>query len=173
MAKIAYLGAGSLGFGPKLIGDMLSYESLQDSDLCLVDPDADRLATVEGLAHRLIADAGLQTRVRAVAELGEALDGADYVIASIRCGLEAETLDIRIPLEVGGLRQSVADTVGVGGVMKALRTAPPLVKVGREMQRRCPQALFPVFINCLIDSTYFGSPSRARRPDPLTIGEPL
>lgn len=147
MLKIAFLGAGSHGFGPKLIGDIMSFESLADCELHLIDPHAERLAAVEGIAQRWVSEEKLPTRVSASTEREAGLDGADYVIASIRVGSEVEELDYRIPFEVGGLRQTVGDTVGVGGVLKGLRTVPPLLDVVHDMERLCPDALFLNYTN--------------------------
>ncbi|MBI2302116.1 MAG: alpha-glucosidase/alpha-galactosidase [Armatimonadetes bacterium] len=147
MAKIAFLGAGSLGFGPKLIADILSHEALQKSDLWLVDPDAERLAAVADLARRVVAEHGLPTRIYHDTARERALDGAGHVIASIRVRTELEDLDVRIPLGLGGLRQTVADTVGIGGVLKGLRTIPPLLDIATDMERLCPDALLLNYTN--------------------------
>ncbi|HIP08780.1 MAG TPA: hypothetical protein EYG65_03515 [Rhodospirillales bacterium] len=73
----------------------------------------------------------------------------DYVIASIRVGnaLEPEALDIEIPLKVGGLRQTVADTVGIGGLMKGLRTIPAMLNIARDMEKYCPDAILLNYTN--------------------------
>ena len=143
MAKIAFLGAGSLGFGPRLVGDILSFPELVDSTIHLVDPNTERLEFIQQIINRMVSEAGLPTQIEASTEREVALDGADYVIASIRVGsgLEQEALDVQIPLEVGGLRQTVADTVGIGGLMKGLRTIPVMLDIARDMEQFCPDAL--------------------------------
>ena len=142
MAKIAFLGAGSLGFGRRLVGDILSFPELVDSTIYLVDPDGERLALTHTFAQRMVHESGLPTQIVASTERKAALDGADYVIVSIRVGknMEPESLDVQIPLEVGGLRQTVSDTVGVGGVMKGLRTIPVMLDIARDMESLCPDA---------------------------------
>ena len=142
MAKIAFLGAGSFGFGRRLIGDLLSFPELLDSTIHLVDPDSERLALTHTHAQRIMRELNLPTQIAASTERKPALDGADYVIVSIRVGanMEPEALDVQIPLEVGGLRQTVSDTVGIGGLMKGLRTIPAMLDIARDMEELCPDA---------------------------------
>jgi len=149
MLKIAFLGAGSLGFGPRLVGDILSFPELVDSTIHLVDPAVDRLEFMERYLRRMVSEAGLPTQIAASPERESALDGANYVIASIRVGqnFEPETLDRRIPYEVGGLIQTVSDTVGVGGIMKGLRTIPAMLDFARDMERLCPKAVMLNYTN--------------------------
>ena len=142
MAKIAFLGAGSLGFGKRLVGDILSFPELADSTIHLVDPDGERLALTHTYAKRMVSELDLPAQIIASTERQSALDGADYVIVSIRVGvnMEPESLDVQIPLEVGGLRQTVSDTIGVGGLMKGLRTIPAMLDIARDMESLCPHA---------------------------------
>jgi len=149
MLKIAFFGAGSLGFGPRLVGDILSFPELVDSTIHLVDPATERLEFIESHVRRMVREANLPTQVAASTERQAALDGADYVIASIRVGqnFEPETLDVLIPYEVGRLRQTVSDTVGIGGVMKGLRTIPPMLDIAHDMERLCPKAMLLNYTN--------------------------
>ena len=149
MLKIAFLGAGSLGFGPRLVGDILSFPELVDSTIHLVDPAKERLEFIESYIRRMVREAELPTRIAASTEQEAGLEDADYVIASIRVGqhFEPETLDVQIPLEVGGLKQTVSDTVGVGGIMKGLRTIPPMLDIARDMERLCPQTVMLNYTN--------------------------
>ena len=149
MAKIAFLGAGSFGFGSRLIGDMLSFPELIDSRIYLVDPNRERLTLTHTYAQRAIRELNLPTQVFASTDRSEALEGADYVIVSIRVGenFEPESLDVQIPYEVGELRQTVADTVGIGGLMKGLRTIPAMLDIARDMETVCPNALMLNYTN--------------------------
>jgi alpha-galactosidase len=149
MLKIAFLGAGSLGFGPRLVSDILSFPELVDSTIHLVDPASERLEFIASYVRRMVKEANLPTQIVASTERESALDGANYVIASIRVGqfFEPETLDIMIPHKVGGLRQTVSDTVGVGGIMKGLRTIPPMLDCARDMERLCPKAMLLNYTN--------------------------
>lgn len=165
MVKIAFLGAGSIGFGRRLVGDLLSFPELVDAAIYLVDPNEERLEFVHAVTRRMVTEARLPARVVAAPERGEALDGADYVIVSIRVGtgLKPEALDAQIPLEVGGLRQTVADTVGIGGLMKALRTVPVLLDIARDMERTCPGALMLNYTNPMAISMWAISEAAAIR----------
>ena len=149
MAKIAFLGAGSLGFGRRLVSDILSFPELAAGTIHLMDPSAERLGFIRELSDRMVEHAGLPTRISSSTDRESALDGADYVIVSIRVGegMGPESLDVRIPYEVGGLRQTVSDTVGVGGVMKGLRTIPAMLDIARDMERLCPGALMLNYTN--------------------------
>ena len=149
MIKIAFLGAGSLGFGPRLVSDILSFPELVESEIHLVDPAEDRLRFMESHICRMVKEAELPTQISASTAREAALDGADYVIASIRVGegFVPETLDRLIPHQVGGLRQTLADTVGVGCIMKGLRTIPVMLDFARDMERLCPKAIMLNYTN--------------------------
>ncbi|MEO2003050.1 MAG: hypothetical protein ABGY41_03015, partial [Candidatus Poribacteria bacterium] len=149
MAKIAFLGAGSLGFGRRLVSDILSFPELADGTIHLMDPSAERLGFIHNLSERMVAAAGLPTSIESSTEREAALDGADYVIASIRVGegMGPEALDVRIPYEAGGLRQTVSDTIGVGGIMKGLRTIPAMLDIAYDMERLCRSALLLNYTN--------------------------
>jgi alpha-galactosidase len=149
MSKIAFLGAGSLGFGRRLVADILSFAELADAAIHLVDPDPERLELIHTVVRRMVTEARLPAGVSASTDRAAALDGADYVIVSIRIGtrLDLEASDVQIPLEVAGLRQTVSDTVGVGGLMKGLRTVPAMLDIARDMERRCPGAIMLNYTN--------------------------
>ena len=149
MAKIAFIGAGSLGFGRRLVRDIISFPQLADSSIHLVDPNQERVAITYDFVSRLIEHNHLPTKVFQSAPREAALDGADYVIASIRVGnnLEPERLDVQIPYETAGLRQTVSDTVGIGGIMKGLRTIPVMLDIARDMEVRCPEAVMLNYTN--------------------------
>ena len=149
MANIAFLGAGSLGFGRRLVSDILSFPELADGTIHLMDPSAERLGFIHNLSERMVEAAGLPTSIESSTEREAALDGADYVIASVRVGegMAPEALDVRIPYEVGGLRQTVSDTIGVGGIMKGLRTIPAMLDIAYDMERLCPTAVLLNYTN--------------------------
>lgn len=149
MLKIAFFGAGSIGFGRRLIADIMSFPELADSTLSLVDPNRENLEFTLTIVRHLAEKYNLPTRFEASTDRTSALDGARYVITSIRAGegMEPEAQDAQIPLDVSGLRQTIADTVGIGGVMKGLRTIPPLLDIARDMERYCPEALLLNYTN--------------------------
>ena len=120
MTKIAFIGAGSTVFAKKLMGDILSYPELQDSELWLFDLDAKRLQHSEALGRRLADRLGIQPRIHTTTDREAALDGADYAINMIQVGgyRPATVIDFEIPKRYG-LRQTIGDTLGIGGIMRA------------------------------------------------------
>jgi alpha-galactosidase len=149
MAKIAFVGAGSAVFTRNLVGDLLGFPALRDSTtLALMDIDPERLRTAEVVAGRLVAEHGAGAKVEATLNRRAALDGADYVVTSIQVGgiRPATLVDFEVPKRFG-LRQTIADTLGVGGIMRGLRTIPVLLDVCRDMEELCPDALLLQYVN--------------------------
>jgi alpha-galactosidase len=154
MARIVLIGAGSTVFARNLLGDILSYPELADSEIVLHDIAADRLATSERVAHRIAAAVGAHPIITATTDRRRALDGADHAISMIQVGgYEPSTvIDFEIPKKYG-LRQTIADTLGIGGIMRGLRTVPVMVDIARDMEALCPDVLHlnyvnPMAINC-------------------------
>jgi len=154
MARIVLIGAGSTVFARNLLGDILSYPELADSEIVLHDIAADRLATSEKVAHRIAAAVGAHPTITATTDRRRALDGADHAISMIQVGgYEPSTvIDFEIPKRYG-LRQTIADTLGIGGIMRGLRTVPVMVDIARDMEELCPDVLHlnyvnPMAINC-------------------------
>jgi alpha-galactosidase len=138
MAVITFLGAGSAVFTRELLAGILSYPELRTVTLSLHDIDPERLGTAEALAHDTARQLGATPVVRASLDRRAALDGADHVINSIQVGMYAATKrDYEIPARYG-LRQTIADTLGVGGVFRALRTFPVLADIAADMRAICP-----------------------------------
>ncbi len=148
MAKIALMGAGSATFSRRLLGDLLSWAELQDSEFRLMDVDTERLGLIEALAKKMVADKGTGASVLATTDRKKALDGADYVISTLAIGFayENDRPDLAIPRKYD-LHQTVADTIGVGGVFRYLRTMPAMLEIGQDMQRLCPNALWLNYVN--------------------------
>lgn len=148
MPKIAFIGAGSTVFAKNLMGDILSYPELTDSTFALMDIDAERLATSEQVAHHVNQTLGTNATIQATTNRREALTGADYVICMIQVGgyEPATVTDFEIPKRYG-LRQTIGDTLGIGGIMRALRTIPVLLEIVRDMEEICPDALFLNYVN--------------------------
>lgn len=136
MAKIAFIGAGSVVFAKTLVCDILQSPELADSTICLMDIDAERLKVADLLTRRVVEQLGVKARVESTLDLKKACTGARYAITMIQVGgyKPATVTDFEIPRKYG-LRQTIADTLGVGGVFRALRTMPELVKVGRMLER--------------------------------------
>jgi alpha-galactosidase len=149
MARIAFIGAGSTVFTRNLVGDVLGLPELADTTtFALMDIDPERLRTSEAVVRALVAASGANARVEATADRRAALDGADYVVTSFQVGgLRPSTIvDFEVPKRFG-LRQTIADTLGVGGIMRGLRTIPVLLDVCRDMEEVCPGALLLQYVN--------------------------
>jgi alpha-galactosidase len=140
MTVIAFLGAGSVVFTRELLADILSFDELRDVTLALHDIDPERLETAELIARRTADQLGAKPAITASLDRRQALDGADFVINSIQVGMyEATVRDFEIPASYG-LRQTIGDTLGVGGIFRALRTFPVLDGIAADMLELCPDA---------------------------------
>jgi alpha-galactosidase len=150
MPKIAFIGAGSAVFTRNLVGDILTHPELRDSaTFALMDIDAERLRTAEIVTRRLIEAHGAgAASVDATQDRRAALDGADYVITSFQVGgyRPSTVIDFEVPKRYG-LRQTIADTLGVGGIMRGLRTIPVLLDVCRDLEEVSPNALLLNYVN--------------------------
>lgn len=140
MVSIAFVGAGSVVFTRQLVADILRYPELADARLVLHDIDPERLRVAEGTARQVSRQLGASATVEAYADRRRALDGVDFVVNMIQVGgIDATLKDLEIPAR-HGLRQTIGDTTGVGGVFRALRTFPVLEGVATDMRELCPQA---------------------------------
>jgi alpha-galactosidase len=148
MTKIAFIGAGSTVFMQNLVGDILSEPALARSEIALMDIDERRLATSKTVATRIAEAVGAKPRIMATTDRRAALKGADYVVTSIQvAGYKPGTVvDFEVPRQFG-LRQTIADTLGIGGIMRGLRTAPVIVGIARDMAELCPDALLLQYVN--------------------------
>ena len=149
MARIAFIGAGSTVFTRNLVGDVLRRPELADTTtFALMDVDAERLETSEAAVRAMAQAAGARADVEATLDRRAALDGADYVVTSFQVGgyRPATVVDFEVPKRFG-LRQTIGDTLGVGGIMRGLRTIPVLLDVCRDMEELCPDALLLQYVN--------------------------
>lgn len=154
MPKISFIGAGSTVFAKNLLGDILSFPELAEAHIVLFDIDAERLRTSEIVAHRVAKALGARPVIEATTDRRRAFDGADYAICMIQvAGYRPGTVtDFEVPKRYG-LRQTIADTLGIGGIMRGLRTIPVLLEMCRDMEALCPEVTFlqyvnPMAINC-------------------------
>ena len=151
--KIAMIGAGSLIFCKTLTMDILATEALQDSEICLMDRIKPKLDKMEAFVKEVVKKNKLPTKVTATLDRREALAGAKYVINMIQVGgVEAFRMDYEIPLKYG-VDQCIADSIGPGGVFRALRTIPVLAEMSRDINELCPDAILlnyanPMGANC-------------------------
>ena len=148
MTKVAFIGAGSTIFAQKLLGDLLSYEELTDVAISLHDIDDERLRTSDVVARKLARQLGAGPTIEATTDRRRALDGADFVMTMFQVGgyRPGTVTDFEIPKKYG-LRQTIGDTLGIGGIMRALRTIPVLLDVCRDMEERCPDATLLNYVN--------------------------
>jgi len=147
MGKIAIIGAGSMVFATKLVGDVLSFPALSDSTIALMDIDADRLRTTTEAAEAMVEREALDATIESTTDRREALDGADYVLNMINVGgTEPFENEIRIPEEYG-VKQAIGDTIGPGGIFRGLRTIPTMLDLAADMEELCPDALLMNYTN--------------------------
>ena len=148
MTKISFIGAGSTVFARNLMGDILSFPELANSTLSLHDIDAERLRTSEIVAHRVAEALGVNPKIEATLDRRASLDGADYAISMIQvAGYKPGTVvDFEVPKKYG-LRQTIADTLGIGGIMRGLRTIPVLLDMCHDMEELCPDVTFLQYVN--------------------------
>jgi len=147
MPKIAMIGAGSLVFTKTLVMDILATEALEASELALMSRTRPKLDRMEAFVQRVIDENDKPAKVTSTLDRREALDGADYVIITIQVGgLEAFGHDYNIPLKYG-VDQCIGDSLGPGGVFRALRTIPVLVDIAADMEELCPDAVMLNYAN--------------------------
>ena len=153
--RIAFIGAGSTIFMRNIVGDCLLTPALSEAQFALMDIDAGRLAESEAVVRGMIAATGTGATVTATTDRQAALDGADFVVAAFQVGgyRPCTVTDFEIPRKYG-LRQTIGDTLGVGGIMRGLRTVPVLWDVARDMARLCPDALLLQYVNPMAINTW-------------------
>jgi alpha-galactosidase len=147
MPKITLIGAGSLVFTRKLCSDILLAPSLEDSEISLMDIDPQRLEESRQIVQKIAEERKLPARITASTDRAESVRQADYVITTFQQGgLEAYAQDIEIPKKYG-VEQCVGDTLGPGGVFRALRTIPVLIDLCHDLDRHAPDAWLLNYVN--------------------------
>ncbi|MBC9712681.1 alpha-glucosidase/alpha-galactosidase [Streptomyces sp. TRM66268-LWL] len=138
--KIAFIGAGSVVFTQGLLADLFAFPELKDAHIALHDIDAERLTTAQAAATYIARHRGAHTTVTAHTDRRAALAEADFVINIVQIGMgEATRTDFDVPARFG-LRQTIGDTLGIGGIFRALRTFPFLKELGTDIAEVCPDA---------------------------------
>jgi alpha-galactosidase len=166
VTNVVIIGAGSTVFAGELMSDFLSVPALESGEFRLVDIDADRLALAERFAHHLVDHSGRAWSVHASTDRTELLPGAGVVINTIEvAGLANVRHDYDIPLSYG-VDQCIGDTIGPGGLFKALRTVPAWLEIVADIERLCPDALVLNYTNPM--SIMIGA--AARRSDVPVYG---
>ncbi|WPJ96456.1 alpha-glucosidase/alpha-galactosidase [Coraliomargarita algicola] len=153
--KITLIGAGSVVFAKTLIGDILQFPELSDATICLMDIDADRLRVADVMMKRVARKLGVKAKIVSTLDRREAIKGAKYVICTVQVGgyKPSTVVDFEIPKKYG-LRQTIADTLGIGGIFRGLRTIPVLVGIAQEIEQLAhPDCLLlnytnPMAMNC-------------------------
>jgi alpha-galactosidase len=147
MPKIVIIGGGSYSWGPTFMRDIFGTPELLGSTIVLQDIAQDRVDLVYALGKKMIDDFKLDFQLEKTLSLDEALQGADFVILTITTGrLESMRADLEIPARYG-IKQSVGDTTGPGGLSRALRNIPVVTEIGRKVMEICPNALFLNYTN--------------------------
>ena len=152
MGKMTFMGAGSTVFARNVMGDMMLAESLRDFELALYDIDPERLddtyRMVSTLNKNINEGRAKITKYCGVENRKDALRGADFVVNAIQVGLyePCTVTDFEIPKKYN-LRQTIADTLGIGGIFRALRTIPVMEDFANDMAQVCPKAIFLNYTN--------------------------
>ena len=144
MLKITFLGAGSTVFARNVLGDCMSSETLRDCEIALYDIDGTRLKESESILSAINKGKGGKTKIASyvgLETLEDALRGASFVVNAVQVGGydPCTIIDFEIPKKYG-LRQTIADTLGIGGIMRALRTIPVMETFAQAMEKACPSA---------------------------------
>jgi alpha-galactosidase len=170
MSKVAIIGAGSVEFTRNVLTDLSTYPELAGSlEFALHDIDTERLAYAERAALQVVERLGAGHRVTAHPDRAAAFDGADYLINEIQVGgYRATITDFKIPAR-HGVKQTIADTIGIGGIMRGLRTIPVLVEMADEMVERCPDGLLLNYANPMA-MVPWGIWAGSRWPATRTVG---
>jgi alpha-galactosidase len=161
MTRIAFVGAGSVEFTKNLLGDLLTFPELAGATIALHDIDQERLDSAEAMARWTASALGAPATIEAHLDRRAALEGCDHVINMIQVGgHEATLIDFEVPKRFG-LRQTIGDTLGIGGIFRALRTIPVMQGIARDMFELCPDAWLLNYTNpmaMLCWSVYAGTP---------------
>ncbi|WP_135552550.1 alpha-galactosidase [Paenibacillus cymbidii] len=147
MRRVAIIGAGSIVFCKTLLLDIMATPALEETEFVLMAPSTTKTSQVAAYANRVIDANGLKAKVTVTTDRRDALRGANYVICSFQVGgVSAFELDYRIPLKYG-VDQCIGDTLGPGGIFRALRSIPVVLEVARDMEELCPNATLLNYVN--------------------------
>lgn len=148
MLKITFMGAGSTVFAKNILGDVMTTPSLKESEIALYDINLERLKESELMLNNINKNLGSHAKIISYTDRRAALSGAKYVVNAIQVGgYEPSTvIDFEIPKKYG-LKQTIGDTLGVGGIFRALRTIPVMLDFAKDMEEVCPDALFLNYTN--------------------------
>lgn len=153
--KITFIGAGSTVFMRNIVGDILRRPALCDAHIALMDINEERLEDSKNIIHRMVKTLDCNAEVSLHTDRRAALDGADFVIVAFQIGgYDPCTItDFEVPKQYG-LRQTIADTLGIGGIMRGVRTVPHLWAVCETMLEVCPNATLLQYVNPMAINTW-------------------
>ena len=153
--RIAFIGAGSTVFMKNIIGDVLQRPALANATIVLMDINMQRLEESEVVAGKLAKTLGVKAKIETTTDQRRALNKADFVVVAFQIGgYEPCTVtDFEVPKKYG-LRQTIADTLGVGGIMRGLRTVPHLWRICEDMMQLCPSAILLQYVNPMAINTW-------------------
>ena len=153
--KITFIGAGSTVFMKNIIGDVLQRPALAGARIALMDINPQRLDESAIVARKLASTLGASATVETFTDQRKALDGAHFVVVAFQIGAyePCTVTDFEVPKKYG-LRQTIADTLGVGGIMRGLRTVPHLWKICEDMLAVCPNAIMLQYVNPMAINTW-------------------
>ena len=166
--RITFIGAGSTTFAKNIVGDILQRKATSGATIALMDVNPERLAESEIVVRKLISTLGVKAKIETHLNQRKALDKADFVVVAFQIGgYEPCTVtDFEVPKKYK-LRQTIADTLGVGGIMRGLRTVPHLWKICEDMMQLCPDAHLLQYVNPMAINTWAIS---ARYPKIKQVG---
>jgi len=153
--RITFIGAGSTVFMKNIVGDVLRRPALSGATIALMDINPQRLEESAVVVNKLIATLGVKAKAETYSDQRTALVGADFVVVAFQIGgYEPCTVtDFEVPKKYG-LRQTIADTLGVGGIMRGLRTVPHLWTICEDILTVCPQAIMLQYVNPMAINTW-------------------
>ena len=153
--RITFIGAGSTVFTKNIVGDILQRSAISGATIALMDINTERLAESEIVVRKLIATLNVSAKVETYSDQRRALEKADFVVVAFQIGgyQPCTVTDFEVPKKYR-LRQTIADTLGVGGIMRGLRTVPHLWKICEDMMELCPDAHLLQYVNPMAINTW-------------------
>ena len=148
MIKLTIIGAGSTVFTKNIVTDLLTLDSFKSMNIALMDINEDRLKTTHELINVVAQKLSAKPTIETFTDRKMALKGADFVQSTIQVGgyKPSTIIDFEIPQQFG-LKQTIADTLGIGGIMRGLRTIPVLLDIAKDIMEICPKALWLQYVN--------------------------
>ena len=148
MTKLTIIGAGSSVFTKNIITDLLLNEQLKDMEFSLMDIDKDRLEISKNIVSLISKKLNVSPKISLHTNRKEALQNANFVQTTFQVGgyKPSTVIDFKIPKKYG-LEQTIADTLGIGGIMRGLRTIPVLNSIGKDIMEVCPKAILLQYVN--------------------------